>query len=63
MSPLRKQFLCLRDCEGWVEVLWTGLRAIENGMTTVQSERILELIETFACRLVACIDYPPIRGQ
>lgn len=35
MSPLRKQFLCLRDCEGWVEVLWTGPRAIEDGMTAI----------------------------
>src|SRR5690606_3362767 len=60
---LDHQFLDLRDGLARVQVFRAILRAVQNRMTTVLPERILERVGPLAGRLVPAGDDPAIRLQ
>jgi hypothetical protein len=60
ISTLDHLLLDVCDRFSGVESLRTGAGAVENGMTTIQPERIFESVQAFACRLVAAVDKPPV---
>ena len=57
------QFLELGDGSGGIEALRTGGCAIHDGVTTIQPERILKLVESFIGGFIAAIDDPTVRLQ
>ena len=57
------QFLEFADGSGGIEALRTGDCAIHDGVTTIQSERILKCIESFTGGLIAAIDDPTVGLQ
>src|SRR5579872_6243414 len=62
-SALDHHLLDLGDRLGGVEALGAGLRAVHDGVATVELERVLEIIEPFFGRLVAAVDEPAIGLQ
>ena len=56
-------FLISAIARAGIEVLRAHVRAVHDGVAAVQPERILELIEPLAGRLVAAVDDPAVRGQ
>ena len=46
----------LGDRFGWIEPLWTDLRAVHDRVATIQFERVFEIIETLTGRFIAAID-------
>jgi hypothetical protein len=54
--PFDQHFLGLSDRLCRVEPLGTGLRAIHDGVATIQSKRIFEFVQTFPGRLVTAVD-------
>src|SRR5688500_5149530 len=63
MLALEHHLLDLRDRLRGVQVLRASLGAIHDRVAAVQAERIFELIETLAGRLVARVDDPTIGGE
>src|SRR5262245_7780833 len=62
-APLDHQLLDLGDRLGRVQALRTGLGAVHDGVAAIEPERILELVETLAGRLVAAVGDPAIGLQ
>src|SRR5271165_1598774 len=58
--PLDHHPLDVRDCLGGVEVFGAGLGAVHDGVAAVEPERVLEIVEPLALRLVARVDEPAI---
>ena len=52
---LDHHLLDFRDCLRGVEPLGAGFRAVQDRVAPVQPERILELVEAMAGRLVAAV--------
>src|SRR5215213_4855757 len=62
-GSLRDQFLGLGDRLGRIEALGADVRAIHDGVAAVEAERVLELVEPLAGRLVAAVGQPPVGLQ
>jgi|GEM_PF-5628548 len=60
MPSFGQHLLGFGDRLGRVQVLGTGIRAIHDRMATIQPERVLEIIQPFAGRLVTTVDQPTI---
>src|SRR5207248_5866007 len=58
--PLDHLELELRDGFGRVEALRAGLCAVHDGVAAIEPERILEIVEPLASRLVARIGDPAV---
>src|SRR5262245_45966904 len=58
--PLDHRLLDLGDRLGGVEVLGARLGAVEDRVTAVETERVLEVVEALAGRLVARVDDPAL---
>ena len=58
--PLDHHPLDLGDGLGGVEALRAGLGAVHDGATAIEPERILELVEPRAGRLVAAVHDPAV---
>src|SRR3546814_6406679 len=56
--PVGDHFLDLRDGLARIESLWTGPGAVENGVAPIEPERVLELVEPLAGRLVSAVGQP-----
>src|SRR3569833_3664610 len=61
--PLDEHFLDLCNRTRWIEVLGAHIGAIHDGVAAIEPERILELVEPLARRLVAAVDNPTISGE
>src|SRR5512134_3301656 len=62
--PARQhQFLDLGDRFGRIQPLGAGLGTVHDRVTAIESERVLELVEPFADRLVAAVSDPSIGLQ
>ena len=48
------------NCLGRVQTFGAGFRAVHDGVAAVQFERIFQIVQTLACRLIARIDDPAI---
>ena len=59
--PLDQRALDLGNGLGRVEVLRAGLGAVHDGVAAVEAERVFEIVEPLAGRLVARIDEPALR--
>src|SRR5262245_21181987 len=46
-----------------IQILRAGLGAIHDGVTAIQAERVLELIEALTTRFVAAVDDPAISRE
>src|SRR5262245_11014690 len=57
------QLLDLGDRLGGIKVLGAGLGAVHDGVATIEPERILEIVESLACRLVAAVANPAVGLQ
>jgi hypothetical protein len=55
---LDQHLLDFGDCLSGIQTLGTSSRTIQNGVASIESERILEFIEPLTSRLVAAIDKP-----
>ncbi|AEM42305.1 hypothetical protein KVU_2465 [Ketogulonicigenium vulgare WSH-001] len=53
----------MRNRLGRVQAFWTSLGAVHDRMAAIQLERIFQLIQTLARRLVAAVDDPAIGMQ
>ena len=51
------------DGFGRVKAFWAGLRAIHDRVTTVQFERVIQLVQTIFADLVSAINDPTICVQ
>src|SRR4051794_10848875 len=58
--PLDHVLLDLGDRLRRIEVFWTGLRAVHDGVAAIEAERILEIVEPLAGGLVARVHDPPL---
>src|SRR5579883_2889857 len=58
LPPRHQALLDLADRLGGVEVLGAGLGAVHDGVAAIEAERVLELVETVAGRLVAAVGDP-----
>src|SRR5215813_5089534 len=56
--PLHHHPLDLGDGLGGVEALRAGLGAVHDGVAAIEAERILEIVEALAGRLVAAVVEP-----
>src|SRR5512140_2634923 len=63
MLALDDHLLDLRDRLRRIEILRAGLRAVHDRVATVETERVLELVEALAGGLVARVDDPAIRRE
>src|SRR5580698_9715395 len=61
--PLDQLELEFRDRLGRIEALRAGLGAVHDGVTTIEPERILEIVEPLAGSFIARILYPSCRLQ
>ena len=55
--------LDVRNSLGWVQTLGANLRAVHNGVATIELERVFKVIEAFASAFVAAVDQPAIGLQ
>ena len=62
-APLREHLFSLSDCLSWIQTFWASLRAIHDGMTAIQFERVIEIIQTCILRFVTTIYQPSIGGE
>src|SRR5258708_34681581 len=62
-GAMSHHLLDFADGLGRIEVFRACLGAIHDGMAPVQPERILEIIEALAGRLVAAVDDPTVGRQ
>lgn len=60
---LDHHLLGLGDGSCRIQTLRTGLRAIHDRMTTIQTERILEFVQPLTGGVIATVDQPAIRRQ
>src|SRR5690606_11461708 len=60
---LHHQLLDLADGLGRIEALGAGLGAVHDGVAAVEPERVLELVEALAGRLVAAVGDPAVGLQ
>src|SRR4051812_2781988 len=51
------------DRLGRIEALRASLRAVHDGVAAVEPERVLEIVQPLACRLVAAVDQPALGLQ
>jgi hypothetical protein len=59
LAPAFDQHLLdIGDRFSGIQSLGTGPRAIENGVASIEPERIFEIIEPLTCSFVAAIDDP-----
>src|ERR1700722_1733561 len=63
MAAMSHQLLDFGDGLGGIEILGARFRAVHDGMAAVQTERILEVIEALAGRLIPAIDDPSVGRQ
>ena len=56
MTPFGHEFLDLGDRPAGIEVLGARVRAIQDRMTTIKSERILQRVQPLPGRFIAAID-------
>src|SRR5512145_1182919 len=63
MPSFRNLLLDLGNRLGRVQVLRAGFGAVHDRVAAVQAERVLELVQALAGRLVARVDDPTIGGQ
>src|SRR5208282_5336518 len=61
--PLDQRPLEISDDLRRVEVLWASLGAIQDGVAAVQAERVFQIVEPLAGRLVARVHDPALRLQ
>src|SRR5271170_2448288 len=61
--PLDQRALDVGDRLRRIEVFWAGLGAIHDGVAAVQPERVFQIVEALAGRLVARIHDPALRLQ
>src|ERR1700752_4737644 len=61
--PLDHHALDLGDRLGRIEALRAGLGAVHDGVTAIEAERILEIVEAVSGRLVAAVLQPAISLQ
>src|SRR5712691_6345338 len=61
--PLDHLFLDLGDRLRRIEVLRAGVGAVHDGVAAIEPERVLEIVEPVAGRLVAAVDDPALRLQ
>ena len=52
--------LDFRDRLGRVQSLRASIRAIHDGVAAVEPERVFEIVETFACCLIAAVVDPAL---
>ena len=60
MPPLEAHRLGHDDCLGRLESLGTGLGAVHDRVTAIETKGVLELVEALTRRLVAAVDQPAI---
>ena len=60
---LNHHFLDLGNGFGWIQALGTGFGAIQDRMTAVKPERILDAIKPLPLQFVATVDQPAIGLQ
>src|SRR5262245_35481791 len=58
--PLDHLLLDLGDGLRRIEVLRAGIGAVQDGVAAVEPERVLEIVEPLAGRLVAAVDDPAL---
>src|SRR5580658_8016032 len=63
IATMRHQLFDFRDGFRRVQILRARLRAVHYGVTTVEPEWILQIVQPLADRLVAAVDDPTIRRQ
>src|SRR5712672_603200 len=56
--PLDHLLLDLGDCLRWIEMLRAGVGAVHDGVAAIEPERIFEVVEALASRLVATVREP-----
>ena len=59
-SPLNDHFLDRGDRLAGVQPLRAGPGAVKDRVAAIEPERVFELVEPFACRLVAAVGQPAI---
>src|SRR6185312_16456747 len=62
-TPRYHQLLDFGDGLGGIEALRTGARAVHDGVAAIEAERVLEVVEPLARRLVAAVGDPAIGLQ
>ena len=60
-AALDQHFFDVGDRLSGIQPLGAGPRAIQNGVASVEPERVFEAVEPLACGLVAAVDEPPVR--
>src|SRR5262245_55958703 len=61
--PRHHQLLDLGDGLSRIEMLGAGIGAVHDGMAAIEPERILEIVEALAGRLIAAVGDPAIGLQ
>src|SRR5215470_17071655 len=61
--PLDHHLLDLGNRLRRIEVLRAGIGAVQDGVAAIEPERVLEIVEPLAGRLVAAVDDPAPRLQ
>ena len=55
--------LNIGDGFGWIKAFGAGLRAIHDRMTSVQFERVIQIVQTVFAVLITAVDDPTICVQ
>src|SRR3954465_14546593 len=63
MTSLSNELLDLSDRLGGIEILGTRFRAVHDGVTSIELERIFKRIQSLTRRLITRIDDPTISSQ
>src|SRR5271166_2891016 len=58
--PLDQHFFDVGDRLSRIQPLRTGSRAVENGVASIEPERVFEAVEPLACCFIAAVDEPAI---
>ena len=58
-----QHFLRFSDCSRRVEILWAGIGTVHDRVTSIQPERILQIIEPVIGRFITGINKPSIGNQ
>lgn len=58
--PFDHHLLDLGDCLGRVQPFGAGLGTVHDGVTTIELERVMQIIQPLARGLVAAVDQPAI---
>jgi hypothetical protein len=63
VTPLGHQYLDFGDRSAGIKILGASARAIQNGMTSIESKRVFQRIQPFAGRFIPAVDDPAVRLQ